>query len=916
MVKSSKSRRRRSKSQISRDAVSTITSGNILYAYQYLRSYMVSDEMRQQRGQECGLSSNAAQTASVSENRIPTADDAWTDPSLNKAKRRSNSLATKIAEIGAPFAGYCIIFDTETTPSDGQRLRFGYFQVRGIHADRRKRLAKGGQLTRDVLDQVHEHGFFYDKSLPADEIEILKQSVQTLERYRRVGNTPALYEWLRQLKAAPELKLLTREEFARQIIARYAKMEDALFIGHNLAFDLGALAREFGEAKDNYYGGFWLKYCNCDHKGDCGFHPPILIKKIGKQQHFIGWRSSVNPTTKKKDAARDVTIGKANFLDTATLAGALLKPKSTKLSYLCELLKTQTRKETDQEHGAPLTLEYVNYNAKDVQATWEVYCALRAEYRKHNLSKEIWRIYSSASLGAAYFEAMGVPRFLEQHEEFPPQYIGCSMSAYYGGRSEVHIGKEPREVMLVDFKSQYPTVNALMGLQKLLMAERIEIKQNPEHLAEIRAFVDGASVGDLQHPEFWQRLRCYVRVLPAADILPYRTQYEDKANTNIGLNSVNGSESVWYALADVIASRLLTGKMPEIIDAFELVPQGQVATKSIKFFGDDRFVIDLTRDDFFVRIIEMRIEIEKLAKACKDDAERDRLNAMAEALKFIANATSYGKLVEINIEEREERRAATVYAGEGNAKRVWVHKIEKPGKYFAGPIGALIPAAGRLLLAMAEKLAVDRGMSHVFCDTDSMCFTRPHGMPRWEFHAHIEAIVDWFTPLSPYRDQSDTPIPILKIEDVNYREGKQELGYEPLYCYAVSPKRYVLYHKLSYEAAVQAEFVQPIDEAARFAHGKQESGDKQSLIVIRKFSAHGTGDISQPDNYQPTPPIVIKPEKLGKSPYAAHLLHDLWRTHIEAVEAGREPEHNLSKSCRTPLQAGHHIFQTYASTLW
>jgi hypothetical protein len=549
---------------------------------------------------------------------------------------------------------------------------------------------------------------------------------------------------------------------------------------------------------------------------------------------------------------------------------------------------------------------------KDVQATWEVYCALRAEYLKHGLSKEMWHIYSSASLGAAYYEEIGVPKFLDRNPDFPPEYIGYSMSAYYGGRSEVRIRKKPCEVMLVDFKSQYPTVNALMGLQQLLLAERIDIKQGPEHLAEICAFVDRIKLEDLQRSATWPKLRCYVRVVPDGDVLPFRTQYDEQGGTNIGLNSVSGSTPVCCALADVVGSKFLTGKMPKIMGAFELVPQGRVATKSIKFFGDDRFVIDLTRDDLFVRIIEMRIEIEGLAKSSKDEIERERLYAMAQALKFIANSTSYGKLVELNVEEREERRGATIYDGDGNATRVWLNNIEKPGKYFAGPIGSLIPAAGRLLLAMAEKLGADRGFSYVFCDTDGMCFARPETMSREAFCSHIEAIADWFTALSPYRDPSGAPVPLLKIEDENYREGKEAFGYEPLHCYAVSPKRYVLCNKLSYHEAVRAKYVQPIDKVERVVAGKGEVADDQQLIVIRKFSAHGTGEISQPDNYQPTLPVAIKPEKLGKSPYAAHLLHDLWRAHLEAVEAGYDSEFDLS-NLATPrfkqitLSSKHHM---------
>jgi hypothetical protein len=94
-------------------------------------------------------------------------------------------------------------------------------------------------------------------------------------------------------------------------------------------------------------------------------------------------------------------------------------------------------------------------------------------------------------------------------------------------------------------------------------------------------------------------------------------------------------------------------------------------------------------------------------------------------------------------------------------------KTEKPGKYFA-PYGGLIPAGGRLLLAIAETLAKREGLLYVFCDTDSMCFGRPEKMPRKAFREAVLRIVGkdgWFQPLSPYSDGGT----FFDLEDVNYK---------------------------------------------------------------------------------------------------------------------------------------------------
>ena len=130
-----------------------------------------------------------------------------------------------------------------------------------------------------------------------------------------------------------------------------------------------------------------------------------------------------------------------------------------------------------------------------------------------DLSKGPWEIYSEASLGKGYYQEFGVPHFMEQHSSFPAEIIGLHMQTYYGGRSEVRIRKGIYEVIHADFKSQYPSVNALMGLQELLLAERIEIDRGEKHLAKVRAFLDGITLEDLQKPQTWRHplMRTIVR---------------------------------------------------------------------------------------------------------------------------------------------------------------------------------------------------------------------------------------------------------------------------------------------------------------------------------------------------------------------------------------------------------------------
>ena len=60
------------------------------------------------------------------------------------------------------------------------------------------------------------------------------------------------------------------------------------------------------------------------------------------------------------------------------------------------------------------------------------------------------------------------------------------MTAYYGGRTEVRVRRTIVPVVYTDFLSMYPTVNVLMGLWDLLIAERLEIE---DATADVRSLL-------------------------------------------------------------------------------------------------------------------------------------------------------------------------------------------------------------------------------------------------------------------------------------------------------------------------------------------------------------------------------------------------------------------------------------------
>jgi hypothetical protein len=305
--------------------------------------------------------------------------------------------------------------------------------------------------------------------------------------------------------------------------------------------------------------------------------------------------------------------------------------------------------------------------------------------------------------------------------------------------------------------------------------------------------------------------------------LPWRGDHSQNQSTcqsgarTIGQQYVRAATPRWYTLADVLAGIVRDGVVPDIAQALEFVPSVEhVATRPLTVFGQ---VIDPARDVVWTRFIDLRRAVKKAseeAKAAGRLDEAEQLHGQQHALKEIALAGSYGILEELNEKVYEGQALSIDVYALGHTRRLG-NVVEEPGPYFAGAIGTLIPAGARLLLALAEQLLRDRGVSYAFMDTDSVTPIRPAGMTRQDFESEVQAVVDRFVPLNPfaeggsllgYEDQNEA------IEPENPNAVTKELT--PLSCIAISAKRYV-------------EFNVQVD------------ADGTKWPLLRKFTSHGLG---------------------------------------------------------------------------
>jgi len=257
-------------------------------------------------------------------------------------------------------------------------------------------------------------------------------------------------------------------------------------------------------------------------------------------------------------------------------------------------------------------------------------------------------------------------------------------------------------------------------------------------------------------------------------------------------------------LPDVISSKLLTGKTPNIEEAITFVPQG--TPPGLKEIEVTKGITVKPEEDFIKTLIEKRIQIKQKLKQNKDSlsvAEKNQLKINEHILKIIANSTSYGIFIEINptTAKSKEKNKVTVYGM--NDFETEVDKFEKPGKSFNPIMSVFLTAGSRLILAAAEKLVTDNDGYIAYCDTDSI-FVSP---------AHVKLVQEFFAGLNPY----STKVEMFKVE-----ENADGVELHDVLFYGISAKRYVLFLRDS----------------------------KTGKITILKHSAHGLGNIRGIDEKQ------------------------------------------------------------------
>jgi hypothetical protein len=687
-----------------------------------------------------------------------------------------------------------LIFDTETEADPTQRLRFLVWR---LYSD-----PPGGSPGHFCI----EEGIAYPDDLPERDPEAFKTLVGCgLTRLADVAPGYGARDG-RGLLVRPISWWLHE----RLLHHGFRHRNRCAVVGFNLPFDLGRLASYWAPARGYYRGGFslgiWGEF-NPDGKWrDARYHPRLLIKAIDPRRTLFGWGSLKQGDHDEKGAA-------AKFIDLRTLAFALTD-RSYTLEGACIAFGDPFEKaEVGYDN---LTPELIDYALDDVRHTSMLYRHTLAELAQHEgVDLLPHRLYSPATVGARYLEAMGLQRPLEKFTRLTDQQLGWdsrrrdqpqpemaedragiseellgyAMNAFYGGRAEARIVRTPVPIAYVDFTSMYPAVNALLGTWSILRATTANTIDATGEVRDLLA--DPHLLDRCLTRELWANVGVtLVEVEPDGNLLPIRATYQPgKPDLGIALNPLRYEGTLWYALPDVIAATLLGKRTPAVARAIRIVGEGiQDGLRSVPLRGGEKLDPTGEQDPFLV-MIEERARVK--ADPSLTDEERDRLQLF---LKITANATAYGSLARFDRRDLAEDTPVTIHGPDTDPRAGSTRTPEDPGPFCFPPVACSITAGARLMLALLERLVTDAGGSYAFCDTDSMAIVATSNGERVKCQtakgetitslprATVRGILDRFDALNPYDPELLQP---WKVEHDSLDRQ--------LYCYAISAKRYVLY---------------------------------------------------------------------------------------------------------------------------
>lgn len=470
---------------------------------------------------------------------------------------------------------YALVFDTETTlDPQTQSLLFGFYRVCRL---------------RGIVYECVEEGIVYADDLDDGYVQIIRDFIGTRPSEVASGD---YHE---------KIHFYSRSEFVEKVFFEAVRTR-SLIVAFNAPWDVSRLSIAHRVSRNRAWT-LILSQRISRKTGELEANPErpcVRVTAKDSKAAFFSLTKPMRPEEWPTYKIGDRTRVVFRVLDLHTLGWALYN-EAYSLKGACQEFETEHQK-FDHDPTGTVTTGELEYGRQDVRCTVDVLNSLKQEFDRHPIELDPDKAVSPASIGKASLRAMGI---VPPKEKFVvPDYIhGVASQAYFGGRAECRIRNTPVPVVLTDFSSQYPTINSLLDNPEILRAESLSFE---DATAEVRKFVEKVELDDCFKQGCWKKMNFFALVHPDRDIFPVRAEYNnDGVTKNIGVNYFSSADPVWFSGPDVIASKLLAGKVPKIEKAIRMVAHGR--QKGLKPTSLRKMVeVDPRPDDLFRVMVEQK----------------------------------------------------------------------------------------------------------------------------------------------------------------------------------------------------------------------------------------------------------------------------------------------------------------------
>jgi hypothetical protein len=684
-----------------------------------------------------------------------------------------------------------------------------------------------------IDDEFGCRGLVYDEALAADEIKELRDCA---------GNLP----------------VMSRKEFVDSVLLAKAYELRATIVSSPFAWSRLAFRHKPASGEpDGFSFQFSDRMYRCrpqlkhrDNRTAKELDPRFRIIAAKAQQSLMSFTAKGKPGPVEQSRSR---AWRGNITDITSVATAFFTEPYT-LPELCQLLGTETKPGTIIRGQALSITDAAERCLVNVKAIWECYEKLGAfwsELRIPNTPMQ-W-LFSGASIGKALLKETGLKAWLEQQPEFSPDILDKIMQTFHPGRADIRWVRKPVIGADVDIKGCYSTSMILADLQAFMISKGGETFDCTEQVRRRQSVFTRSYLRDPEHIRHpfpsditvpYNSYAVIVKVQADGDYLPVR--YE-QAEGNLGylVTMVTSKEPMWVTLADCDMSQIHIGKPVKVLEAIGFKPLSpQPNLRPITLAGK---TIDLYHDSFVQASVELRDEIKRKAAG----ARSEQLARVADMLKEISVAMSYGVFAELNAEDLSAPVTRTMPDGE----QLIEHQEEIPGQLFDPLIATTVTGLSRLWLACLESLIEEHKLDYALMHTDGVFIIKGNKIIRdldedgismgvkavrplteKEFICYLEEIQAWFKPLYPYGDRDNPNAQFLKLEPENFHPETGE--WQPACCFAIGINSHVLYKAVD------------------------------GVPVIRKFSEHTLGSVMPPyiggqkaSIPEPLPGLIKDPSK-------------------------------------------------------